>query len=154
MSVRNGDMYSKGSNLLHTIRHSMNNDSLFREILRGLNNTFYHQTVNSSQVEKYVSDHAGFNYGKVFDQYLRNIQIPQLEIYFTPGGKAVSYRYTNCINGFNLPLVLKNGQDSLKIFPVKEWKTLGITQEQAKLFDTEGIEKMYYVGVKKMSRKG
>src|SRR5450432_1614448 len=33
---RNGDMYYKGANLLHTIRHSMDNDSAFRNILRGL----------------------------------------------------------------------------------------------------------------------
>ncbi|MEO6837603.1 MAG: M1 family metallopeptidase, partial [Ginsengibacter sp.] len=113
VSARNGDMYPKGSNMLHTIRHSMNNDSLFREILRGLNKTFYHQTVSTSQIENYISDHAGFDYSKVFDQYLRNIQIPQLEIYFAPGGKEVYYRYTNCIDGFNLPLILKNGNDSL-----------------------------------------
>jgi aminopeptidase N len=28
-----GDMYPKGANLLHTIRHAINNDSLFRNIL-------------------------------------------------------------------------------------------------------------------------
>src|SRR6185312_7925811 len=99
VSARNGDMYNKGANLLQTIRHSMHSDSLFREILRGLNKTFYHQTVTSLQVEKYISDHARFNYSKVFDQYLRNVQIPQLEIYTTSDGKTVSYRYANCIKG-------------------------------------------------------
>ena len=131
----------------------MNNDSLFREILRGLNKTFYHQTVTSLQVEKYISDHAGFNFSKVFDQYLRNIEIPQLEIYFSADGKSVSYCYTNCIEGFNLPLLLKNGDNSLKIFPGKEWKTIAITDKEARLFDKKRIEKMYYIGVKKVSKK-
>ncbi len=153
VSIRNGDMYAKGANMLHTIRHSMNNDSLFREILRGLNKTFYHQTVNSSQVEKYISAHAGFNYNKVFDQYLRNIQIPQLEIYFTPDGKTVSYRYTNCITGFNLPLVLKNGHNSLKIYPGKDWKNIDITEDQVGFFNAKEIDNMYYIGVKKVSVK-
>ena len=153
VSTRNSDMYSKGANMLHTIRHSMNNDSLFRGILRGLNKTFYHQTVNSSQVEKYISDHAWFNYSKVFDQYLRNIQIPNLEIYFANDGKKVSYRYTNCIDSFNLPLVLKNENESLKIFPVTEWKTIDITEAQKIFFNAEDIEKMYYIGVAKVDKK-
>ena len=76
-------MYYKGANLLHTFRHSISNDSVFREILRGLNKTFYHQTVTSLQVENYFSQHAGYDYSKVFDQYLRNIQIPQFEFYFS-----------------------------------------------------------------------
>jgi Peptidase family M1 domain len=153
ISARNQDMYYKGSNLLHTIRHSMSNDSLFREILRGLNKTFYHQTVTSLQVEKYVSDHAHFNYSKVFDQYLRNTSIPQFEFYFSADAKSVSYRYTNCIAGFNLPLVLKKGFDNLKIFPDKEWKSVDITEDQAGFFNQKEIEKMYYVRVKKVSKK-
>lgn len=152
VSARNGDMYSKGSNLLQTIRHSMHNDSLFREILRGLNKTFYHQTVTSLQVEKYISDNAHFNYGKVFDQYLRNPQIPQLEIYITPDGKTVSYRYANCIKGFNLPLFLKNGYNNLKIFPATDWKKVDITEDQSAFFNAEEIEKMYYILVKRLSK--
>ena len=152
VSIRNGDMYNKGSNLLQTIRHSMNNDSLFREILRGLNKTFYHQTVTSLQAEKYISDHAHYNYSKVFDQYLRNIEIPQLEIYITPDNKSVSFRYAYCIKGFNLPLFLKNGYNNLKIFPGTEWKTVDITEDQAAFFNAKEIEKMYYIGVKQVSK--
>ncbi len=150
VSARNQDMYYKGSNLLHTIRHSMNNDSAFRKILTGLNATFYHQTVTSLQVEKYISDHAGYNYSKVFDQYLRNTQIPQLEFYFSNDNKSVSYRYYNCITGFNLPLVLRNDADSLNIFPSPSWQTTVITSKKAKLFDKKTIEKMYYIKVKQV----
>jgi aminopeptidase N len=74
-----GDMYPKGGNMLHTIRHSINDDKLFREILRGLNKTFYHQTVTTQQVENYISEKAKRNFSKVFDQYLRTTQIPTLE---------------------------------------------------------------------------
>ena len=50
-----GDMYYKGGNMLHTIRQVINNDTIFRKILRGLNKTFYHQTVTTKQVEDYIS---------------------------------------------------------------------------------------------------
>ena len=41
------DMYYKGGNMLHTIRQVVNDDEKWRQILRGLNKTFYHQTVNN-----------------------------------------------------------------------------------------------------------
>ncbi|HEX2683683.1 MAG TPA: M1 family metallopeptidase, partial [Ferruginibacter sp.] len=48
-----GDMYYKGGNMLHIIRQLVNDDEKFRQILRGLNKTFYHQTVTTRQVEDY-----------------------------------------------------------------------------------------------------
>ena len=43
-----GDMYSKGANMLHTIRHIINNDSLFKPMLRAMNLRFYHRTATSA----------------------------------------------------------------------------------------------------------
>ena len=83
---------------------------------------------------------------------MRNIEIPQLEIYITPDNKSVSFRYANCIKGFNLPLFLKNGYNNLKIFPGTEWKTVDITEDQAAFFNAKEIEKMYYIGVKQVSK--
>jgi aminopeptidase N len=140
-----GDMYPKGGNLLHSIRHSINDDERFRQILRGLNNTFYHKTVTTQQIEKYISANAGFDYSKVFDQYLRTIQIPKLEFYFNENKTEVSFRYTNCIKGFNLPLSLSNKKTSVKIVPSKKWNTLKLKGNQADLFTVEAINKMYYI---------
>ena len=153
ISARNQDMYPKGANMLHTIRHSMDNDSSFRMILRGLNKTFYHQTVTSSQIEKYISQQAGYDYSKVFDQYLRNIKIPQLEFYFSADKKKVFYRYDNCINGFNLPLALQNENAKIRIIPTKEWSSKTISDNEAVLFNSLAIEKMYYIEVKEVSGK-
>ncbi len=140
-----GDMYPKGGNLLHSIRHSINNDERFRQILRGLNKTFYHKTVTTQQVEKYISTNAGFDCSKVFDQYLRTTQVPVLEFYFNEAKSKVSYRYTNCIKGFNLPLSLTNKGVSVKIVPSEKWNTLKLTDNQADLFTEEAIKKMYYI---------
>lgn len=140
-----GDMYPKGGNMLHAIRHSMNNDELFRKILRGLNREFYHRTVTSRQVENYISKKAGYDYSKVFDQYLRTTQIPRLEYYFKDENRRVFYRWINCVKGFNLPLVLKSSDASIKIFPSEEWKSIQLKGNQAALFTIENIGKMYYV---------
>jgi aminopeptidase N len=138
-----GDMYYKGSNMLHTLRHSLDNDDGFRAILRGLNKTFYHQTVTTEQIENYISKQAAFDYSKVFDQYLRTVRIPEFEYYFK--GNIVHYRWTNCVNGFNLPLTLKNGKERIKITPADKWQQTKITKNQKILFDPSSIEKMYCV---------
>ncbi|TDQ06640.1 M1 family metallopeptidase [Pedobacter metabolipauper] len=138
-----GDMYPKGGNLLHSIRHGMNDDESFRQILRGLNQVFYHQTVNSADVEAYISKKAKFDYSKVFDQYLRTVQVPVLE--YQIEGSKLSYRYTNCINGFNLPLALHGDNGALRIVPAQNWQTADLKPGQDTLFSPGVIEKMYYV---------
>ena len=67
-----GDMYYKGGNMLHTIRQLVNNDEKWRGILRGMNKTFYHQTVEGKQIEAFMSQQSGMNLQPVFDQYLRD----------------------------------------------------------------------------------
>jgi aminopeptidase N len=142
-----GDMYPKGGNLLHSIRHSIDNDIVFRSILRGLNKEFYHQTVTSAQVEAYISKRAGYDYSNVFNQYLRTTKVPTFEFMLSPDKKSVSYRWKNSVRGFNLPLVLRKGDASIRIVPSTAWRRTALKKGQEFLFDKAAIEKMYYVNV-------
>ena len=104
-----GDMYYKGGNMIETIRGIIGNDEKFRQILRGLNKDFYHQTVTSKEIENYISKKSGYNLSKVFDQYLRTTQIPTLEYYFVADKKDKSrlrlyFRWIDCIKGFDMPV--------------------------------------------------
>ena len=116
-----GDMYYKAGNMLHTIRQVINNDEKFRGILRGMNKTFYHQTVTTKEIEDYISKKSGIDFSKVFDQYLRTTKIPVLE-YKTVNGKLF-YRWSNCVEGFNMPLKIYNDKGNLIfIRPSSEFK--------------------------------
>ena len=99
------DMYFKGGNLLHTIRQIVDDDPLWRAILRGLNHTFWHQTVTSAQVERYIIEQSGKDLGKVFDQYLRHARIPALQHYFEGG--RIHYRWRADVAGFEMPVKVK-----------------------------------------------
>jgi aminopeptidase N len=144
-AMGSGDMYPKGGNMLHSIRHSMDNDQLFRSILRGLNKTFYHQTVTTAQIESYISKRAGYDYSKVFDQYLRTVQTPVLN-YFIKEGKLY-YKWTDCVAGYNLPVVMNKAGVKVKIIPSKTWKQQPVTPAQIKLFEKAEVEKMYDVKI-------
>lgn len=149
-----GDMYSKGCNMLQSIRSSIDDDEKFREILKGLNKTFYHKTVDSKDVENYISENSGFDYSKVFDQYLRNIQIPKFEYYFTDDMQTINFRYTDCIPGFNLPLVLDSNGVKIRILPTTQWLRKKVTPSQSILFNDNLIEKFYYLKPSRTKKSG
>ena len=139
-----GDMYYKGGNMLHTIRQVINNDTLFRKILRGLNKTFYHQTVTTKQVEDYIRLQSKINFSKVFDQYLRTTQIPTLE--YKQDGYHLQYRYIDCINNFQLPLKINfKGQRWIK--PTQAWQTLNLYPEGDNTFS---VDPNFYINTKKV----
>jgi len=114
----NGDMYAKGANILQTIRHSINNDSIFRKIIVGINKDFYHQTVSTKQIENYISANAGFNFTKVFDQYLRNPQMPTLNYNYNSKEKILTYQYKNSVVGFNLPIKVNYNNTLVELLPM------------------------------------
>jgi aminopeptidase N len=145
-----GDMYPKSGNMLQSIRHAINNDEKWRQILRGLNKTFYHQTVTTKQVEDYVSKQSGIDFSKVFDQYLRTVQIPQFDYYYSKDNKHIHYKWSNCVAGFNLPVLFHKEQASLKLLPTISWKKLELTETNKALFDPISIEKQFYVHVKQL----
>lgn len=133
------DMYYKGGNMLHTIRQVVNDDDKWRQILRGLNKTFYHQTVEGSQIEEYVSEKAGKNLSKVFDQYLRDTRIPVLEYSFRDN--ILQYRWSNVVNGFDMPVKVKIGAGKEEFLnPTTDWKTTKVKGEK-----TLAIDRNFYV---------
>ena len=137
-----GDMYYKGGNLVHTIRQIINNDSSFRMLLRGMNKTFYHQTVTGKQIEEYISKTSGIDFSKVFDQYVRTTQIPVLE--YKVKGNKLSYRWTNCVKGFNMPLKINFGGEKW-ISPTQKWKTLKIKKGNINTFSAD---RNFYINTK------
>lgn len=140
-----GDMYYKGGNMLHTMRQVVNDDKLWRDILRGLNAAFYHQTVDGAQIEAYMIEKSGKKLDKIFDQYLRDTRIPELEVKLEKG--LLSYRWTNCVPGFDMPVQVTLARDKYSwIKPTTEWQTSPCSLKKAEQFK---VDEDFYVEVKK-----
>src|ERR1700752_209455 len=142
-----GDMYPKGGNVLHTIRAIIDDDAKGRDILRGLNKTFYHQTVTGTQVQDYISRAAGIDLSKVFAQYLTTTQIPVFEYRVQNG--ALSYRWTNVVPGFDMPVRVNIPGLGTRLLRVREaWQTLeGVTPRAAEVT----VDENFYVTVSSIS---
>jgi len=126
-----GDMYNKGANMLHTLRQLIDNDEKWRGILRGLNKTFYHQTVTTEQIENYLIEQSGIDLTSFFNQYLRDFRIPLLE--YSVEENVLKYRWTNVVEDFKMPLkIIIEGKEQW-IYPTTEWKTVAIEKGELKI---------------------
>jgi len=141
------DIYTKGAAIVHMIRKMIDNDDQFRQALRKMNQTFYHQTITETQLENYWEsvlssklDKAGIK--AFFNQYLRSIDIPKLETKLEQG--KFSYRFTNCMPNFSLPIVLSSQKEAVTKYPTTEWKSIA---EDNLLEDWESILENYLIEV-------
>lgn len=136
-----GDMYFKASGMIHTIRQLIGDDEKFRNILRSMSADFFHQTVTTSQVEKYICRKTGMDLSKVFDQYLRTTMIPVLE--YRKEKEKLSFRWTNCVKGFNMPVKVR-GDTEQWLRPTEAWKSVPFTGS------APSIDPNFYVRSRKM----
>lgn len=119
------DIYFKGTNMLNTIRHVIGNDSVWFGILKGLNQTFRHQTVDGSQIISYISKQAGMPLDSIFKQYLQYASIPELELQYSAGGRTLQYRWKVDVAGFQMPVMLFLGREKKLIHPDNtKWTSL------------------------------
>lgn len=141
-----GDMYYKGGNMLHMIRQIIGDDEKWRGILRGLNRDFYHQVVKGSQIEAYLSEKCGLDLKPVFDQYLRDIRIPVFEYYVK--GSKLTFRWNNCVPGFNMPLRIYVKGKRMDIKPATRFSTIDLGTENPSI--TTDIN--YYIATLEMTK--
>jgi aminopeptidase N len=139
-----GDMYYKGGNLLHTIRQLVADDAKWRDILRGLNATFRHQTVTGQQVEDYISRASGIDLSKIFTQYLTTTEIPVFE--YRVDADSISYRWSHVVPGFAMPVrALLSDSGFTWLHPTEEWQTAPLTVSSAYGFQ---LDRNFYVEAK------
>ena len=136
-----GDMYPKGANMIHTIRQVINNDEKFRQILRGLNKDFFHQTVTAAQIQNYFSEKSGIDLKSIFDQYLTTIKIPTLE--YKQNGNQLTYKWTNVVPNLKLPIRLADGQE---LKPTEQNQTTTLKSDKPVEFN-----KNYYIYTKQIN---
>jgi aminopeptidase N len=142
-----GDMYYKGGNMLHTLRQIVDDDEKWRSILRGLNKDFYHQVVKGSQIEESLSEKVGINLKPFFDQYLRDIRIPVFEYYVKD--KKLTFRWNNCVQGFNMPLRIYVSGERKDIIPTSKFTTIDIGTDHTAII----VDPDYYVAALNMTGK-
>ena len=144
-SSGSSDMYYKGANMLHTLRQIIDNDEKWRSILVGLNSNFYHQTVSTQQIENYINNHIKIDLTAFFEQYLRTIKIPFLE--YKLENNDLSYRWSNVVDDFSIPIKVYLNATSHWISPTSNWKKLAWNKN----INTFSVDKNFYIQIENKS---
>ena len=82
-----------------------------------------------------------------FDQYLRDIRIPVFEYYVK--GDQLTFRWNNCVQGFNMPLKIFVSGKEKKLVPATRFTTVKIDIENADI----KVDPGYYVATLNMTGK-
>lgn len=132
------DMYFKGANMVHTLRQWLNDDELFRNLMRGMNQEFYHQIVTSETIENYIEQKTKLQLKAFFDQYLRTKNVPVLEYYWEDD--VLFYRWNGVVEGFEMPVRIADSDIWLQ--PTENWRKIELNKNLKNQFT---IDRNFYI---------
>jgi|GEM_PF-498787 len=144
-----GDLYSKGSLMLNTLRHVIDNDSLWFATLKGLQDNFRYQSVSAEDITHYFNQKTGLDLNYFFDQYLRQASLPELDIQWKQDNKdlIIQYKWNKTIDGFHMPVKVTTSKDHFDfIYPTTAWQTMRIANMGSSNFLVAKNE--FYIDVK------
>ena len=120
-----GDSYNKGAWIMHTLRHVIDNDETWFNILKSfaVDNAKGH--VSTEDFLNYVIHNTGNNYQIIFYQYFYTHKPPTLEYY--QDGTQFFYRW-DAVSGFNMPIDINVNGLERRIVPTKDIQEIEISE--------------------------
>jgi aminopeptidase N len=109
-SYKDTDVYMKGAWILHTLRSTIDNDSIFFDIIQTFAVEHAKQLVNTNDFVQLVNEKTAMDYGWFFDFYLNQRKAPVLEyrLGFTneTDDLQLFYRWEEAPDQFKLPCTI------------------------------------------------
>ncbi|MXV14787.1 M1 family aminopeptidase [Hufsiella ginkgonis] len=144
-----GDMYSKGSLMLHTFRNMLANDGKWTALLRAIQNSFRYQTLSAASLIGFINNYLQQDYTPFFKQYLEYTRIPVLEVKLQQKGAnlLVTSWWTADAAGFKMParVTVAGGRFGF-IYPSDKPSSILLKNMTAAQFDVD--KERFYIGVK------
>ena len=127
-----GDMYYKGAWVMHTLRNVLNNDSLFKSIIKGVAQDFAYQTVDGKEIIDYISTKTSRDFSPFFEQYLGFSEVPTLEYRWAK--KKLELRWKANVARFSMPVILNAPKLGTKRVLVtnQDWNEIQVTKKDMK----------------------
>lgn len=149
---RDSDVYMKGALMLHTLRNSVRNDSLFFAIVQDFYKLNSHKIADTKGFINIVNEKTGQDYTAFFNQYLYSRVCPELEWEFYYNSKKekneVVYRWSNAVDGFSIPIKIKTGDRTFMIKPTNKLQRSELPFAQGIIMNVDGS----YIASKRTNR--
>jgi len=111
------DHYFKGSWVLHTLRHLINDDALWYECLLELHESNKISIINTTDVIEFFNKKTGTKWNAFFEQYLYYIDIPILlyRVKKTDEGIEIHHRLRADVEGLEMPIRVQVGDEEVTL---------------------------------------
>ena len=131
------DIYFKGAWMLHSLRNTVNNDSLWFATLYDFAVDHRLKFLETEEVISYFNQKLGADYSTHFEQFLFHKDLPVLEMKFSGKGKNAKfhYRWNADVEAFSMPVDAKIKGDDLRLTPKVDWQ-----HYQAKNLKADDVE--------------
>ena len=127
-----GDSYNKGSWIIHTLRHVIDNNNLWWDLLKTFAVQNARSNVNTSDFHKHVEKVTGLDLDYYFEQYFYDYRLPELQYYHK--GNKLYFRWYNVNPKFKMPVDVNiNGVEN-RIYPSTKIKEIKIQELSVIIF--------------------
>ena len=123
------DMYYKGSWMLHSIRNTISNDSLWFSILKGIAQKFEKGSCDGTDVIDYICKQSKIDLRPIFNQYLSYSDLPVLMYRFKKqkGVMRFYYKWDTASELFDMPIHIRlYGEKDVRLLPSAKYQFLEI----------------------------
>ena len=122
-----GDMYQKGSVMLHTLRTLIENDELWFELIKEISEKFQYETLDAQEIMNYIMERTSYDLTDFFSQYLNHEKLPEFQYKLVKEGRNTTLVYRwEAIEKFDMPLLVNSGNKDFWIYPDLEWKEMSL----------------------------
>ncbi|PDH46925.1 MAG: aminopeptidase, partial [Bacteroidetes bacterium MED-G21] len=138
------DMYYKGSWMLHSIRNTISNDSLWFSILKGLAQKFEKGSCDGADVIDYICNKSNIDLRPIFNQYLSYSDLPVFKYKFKKqkGVMRFYYKWDAASKLFDMPIQIRlYGEKDVRLLPSAKYKFIEI--ENATQTDVEFLDSLF-----------
>jgi aminopeptidase N len=120
------DCYTKGAVVLHNLRCTINNDSLFFKLIKDFALRYKRKTVTSSDFVSMVSEYTERNYRPFFKKFLYDKDPPVLKYGYKHEGNNLYLKFwwEGVDKGFEMPVCILSGEKSFRLTGTTDPQTI------------------------------
>ncbi len=133
---KSSDHYFKGAWMLHTLRHTINKDEIWFDLLKSLHESFKMSNVSTQQIIDFINTCTKRDYSAFFEQYLTYPALPVFQYQLNQKGKdlIVKYRWLVNVTSFDMPLLAGKKGGLQMLYPSTEWQEILLKDTSADNF--------------------
>ena len=146
-----GDMYNKGMLFLNTLRHVINDDELWFDLLKEMTTEeFAYKTITANDVMFYFNRKTGINLTPLFMQYVFYKDIPNLYYQFEKiKGKSYvfKYKWMTDVGSFEMPIEINWGDELMRLNGTNDLQEIVLKKKKKANFSIN--EEQFYIKTRK-----